>query len=306
MPACRSELEDSFRQETVERNHMRLGHLTQYSRKKPKIAEVADRDLWLSRHVHICVTGSQVVLLDLRRDEYTAYDSDSVSPLATIVSGWPATSGSWSTVKVAKDDPVVGELLSTEILTSDEGNGKDAQPIRIPRVMEEILEPRSVFSDITKPRYPLSLRHRVAFFVAVTRASVRSRTLTLETLVARTRSLRRGQQVLQPTSDASPPSALITHDSLYPNGASAHEYERLRKLTAHFRWLRPWGYAVRDRCLFDSLVLIEYLAQFSLHPMWVFGVKTDPFAAHSWVQAGSTVLNDNVNHVREYTPIMYV
>ncbi|GAD58270.1 hypothetical protein MBEBAB_0520 [Brevundimonas abyssalis TAR-001] len=38
----------------------------------------------------------------------------------------------------------------------------------------------------------------------------------------------------------------------------------------------------------------------------VFGIKLVPFGAHCWVQAGETVLNDTVDNVSEYTPIMVV
>lgn len=38
----------------------------------------------------------------------------------------------------------------------------------------------------------------------------------------------------------------------------------------------------------------------------VFGVKLDPFAAHAWVQRGSTVLNDEVHVVRQFTPVLAI
>jgi len=36
----------------------------------------------------------------------------------------------------------------------------------------------------------------------------------------------------------------------------------------------------------------------------VVGVRLNPFAAHSWVQAGSHVLNDRMDSVRTYTPVL--
>jgi hypothetical protein len=41
-------------------------------------------------------------------------------------------------------------------------------------------------------------------------------------------------------------------------------------------------------------------------PRWVFGVQSRPFAAHCWLQLGGVVLNDTVDHVKRYTPIMVV
>jgi hypothetical protein len=53
-------------------------------------------------------------------------------------------------------------------------------------------------------------------------------------------------------------------------------------------------------------VLLEYLAWYRIFPTWVFGVQTRPFAAHCWLQHENIVLNDTVEHVTRYTPIMTV
>ncbi|MBW4050302.1 MAG: lasso peptide biosynthesis B2 protein [Proteobacteria bacterium] len=83
------------------------------------------------------------------------------------------------------------------------------------------------------------------------------------------------------------------------------EWNRAVQLTGaflDFRPMFPWDY----RCLFDSLALIRFLSLFNLYPDWIFGVQDDPFNAHCWVQAGTRVLNDDIEHVRNYTPIMTV
>jgi hypothetical protein len=59
-------------------------------------------------------------------------------------------------------------------------------------------------------------------------------------------------------------------------------------------------------CLFDSLALIEFLAHHGLFPTWVFGVTSDPFLAHCWVQEGDTLMNDTVEHVGPFVPLMTV
>jgi hypothetical protein len=38
----------------------------------------------------------------------------------------------------------------------------------------------------------------------------------------------------------------------------------------------------------------------------VFGVREAPFTAHCWVQDGAVVLNDHLENVDLYTPIMTV
>lgn len=59
-------------------------------------------------------------------------------------------------------------------------------------------------------------------------------------------------------------------------------------------------------CLSDSLALAEFLLRRGASADLVFGVKLTPFAAHAWVQTSDTILNDHVDHVREFTPVLVV
>lgn len=58
-----------------------------------------------------------------------------------------------------------------------------------------------------------------------------------------------------------------------------------------------------DRCLPRALAFIAACNRRGLFPSLVFGVRTNPFAAHCWAQLGPIVLNDSLEHVRVYTPI---
>jgi hypothetical protein len=86
----------------------------------------------------------------------------------------------------------------------------------------------------------------------------------------------------------------------------AFDPERTRELIATFASLRPYVFTSKDACLFEALALGQFLAEFSLHPHWVFGVQARPFAAHCWLQHEDIVLNDTVDHVSRYAPIMVV
>ena len=68
------------------------------------------------------------------------------------------------------------------------------------------------------------------------------------------------------------------------------------------RLLYPRSYL----CLFDCLSLLELLARRSFYPDWVFGVTTDPFEAHCWLQVGHVVINDTMDRVTRFEPIMAV
>lgn len=59
------------------------------------------------------------------------------------------------------------------------------------------------------------------------------------------------------------------------------------------------------RCLPRSLALLDFLARRGCPAQLVFGVRTHPFEAHCWVQAGNIVLNDTLSRVRWYTPIAW-
>jgi hypothetical protein len=39
---------------------------------------------------------------------------------------------------------------------------------------------------------------------------------------------------------------------------------------------------------------------------FVIGVATRPFVAHAWVQIAGSVLNDTVEHVQDFAPILSV
>jgi hypothetical protein len=82
-------------------------------------------------------------------------------------------------------------------------------------------------------------------------------------------------------------------------------WDSLSELVHIFSRLRPY-YPRRYLCLYDSLALIEFLAKYHHFPQWVFGVQTEPFNAHCWVESYGHVLNDDVENVRYYTPIMTV
>lgn len=61
-----------------------------------------------------------------------------------------------------------------------------------------------------------------------------------------------------------------------------------------------------DRCLPRSIALALCLAARKCRVHVVLGVKLAPFAAHCWVQDGGAVLNDSLEEVQRYSPILVV
>jgi hypothetical protein len=89
------------------------------------------------------------------------------------------------------------------------------------------------------------------------------------------------------------------------HAGSTREFDvaRASPLIARFQRLRPL-FPRRYLCLFDSLALFEFLAGYDCFPHLVFGVIADPFEAHCWLQAGTVVLNDNLERTDRYKPIL--
>ncbi|MCU7375150.1 lasso peptide biosynthesis B2 protein [Paucibacter sp. O1-1] len=89
-------------------------------------------------------------------------------------------------------------------------------------------------------------------------------------------------------------------------GSRAGSLEAMTPAVAAYERLRPLLFTARAQCLLDSLALIGFLARSGFAAHWVVGVRTGPFAAHSWVQNGNTVLNDQHEYVRQFRPIHVV
>lgn len=59
-------------------------------------------------------------------------------------------------------------------------------------------------------------------------------------------------------------------------------------------------------CLQRAYQMRRLLASRGHKTIWVFGVRTWPFAAHCWLQANDQVIADRLERIRRYTPIMAV
>ena len=70
----------------------------------------------------------------------------------------------------------------------------------------------------------------------------------------------------------------------------------------HARLLRT----AAERCLARSIALSLCLASQGVHAHVVLGVRLAPFGAHCWAQAGDEILNDSVEEVLRYKPILFI
>jgi len=132
--------------------------------------------------------------------------------------------------------------------------------------------------DLTKlSTEPATLREALDLAVAVTSLLWSYRFRRLETLMGRSTS------ASQPLSEA-----VAT---------------RLTRRALVFRRLLPWV-PFQGQCLYRAALLRRFLGTDRDQVDWVFGVTTWPFAAHCWLQIGDLVINDRLDRVSRYTPIM--
>ncbi|MDR6709300.1 hypothetical protein J2X73_003689 [Novosphingobium sp. 1748] len=83
------------------------------------------------------------------------------------------------------------------------------------------------------------------------------------------------------------------------------EDRRAREIASAF--YRMNAYVTRyDQCLLRSLAMIRCLLANRVPADLMFGVATRPFRAHCWVQHRDLVLNDTLEGIRNYTPILVI
>lgn len=90
------------------------------------------------------------------------------------------------------------------------------------------------------------------------------------------------------------------HAVVVDDGAQGRE----AVIAAH-RWARS-ALPLKDACLPASLGLARGLHHLGASHELVVGVKINPFAAHCWVEADAAVINDDLETIRQFTPIRIV
>ena len=84
------------------------------------------------------------------------------------------------------------------------------------------------------------------------------------------------------------------------------DLEDVTRLTGQFLAISPYLFTSQDACLFRSLFLLRFLVNRGVAPTWTFGVRLAPFGAHCWVEYEGAVLNDHLEHVAAFTPILSI
>lgn len=235
--------------------------------------------LRLASHVRACHSDDQVILLDLRRNLYLGVGGRHLGALATAIDGWPSSCrGAVHRPVSAAEIAALAEPLIAQGLLTD-------QPVDRPpqEFLDEVTASLDALDAVPHPS--VGTRRFLRMLRSATTAALwlRWRSLLVTTQAVAARQARLRERVARPVSAAEVSNAVAA-------------YERLR----------PLVYSAQGRCLHDSLALVVFLAQEGILARWVIGVQARPFAAHSWVQRGGLVLNDQHEHVRRFRPIAVV
>jgi hypothetical protein len=249
----------------------------------PRIARVVPPErstLYLQPHVFLCRAQRHWVVLDVNRDKYHCVDRTQFESLGPWLHGWEETTAhrAHSALEPPSDAIALAkELLAVDILSERADGSKDARAASLVPPTDEL------DGEFSVPSRGSAWTHLPGFFLSSARTSRQLRKEELQSIISSVRARKRRDR----------------------RSAFPFDIERARSLIAAFDALRLF-YPRPYLCMFDSLALINFLARFRVYPDWVFGVMADPFEAHCWVQAGSTVLNDTVERVSAFTPIMHV
>ena len=234
----------------------------------------------LAKHVFVCGDEEYVIVLDLKQDRYFTLDAARTAALRPLLPGWPAprTGGNSREASELAADEAAAPLLRQGWLLELPAAAKEATPVRLPPPQTELLSGAAVESAAIDGRAVLT------FVFASIFAKLALRFWRFERVIRR----------------------VAQRKATHPMARDPSDLGRVRQLVDIFGRLRVFLFSHREKCLHDSLALLEFLARYGIFPCWVFGVRARPFVAHCWVQHDDIVFNDTVEHVAGYTPIMVV
>jgi hypothetical protein len=232
---------------------------------------------FLSKDCFVCRMGCYWIILSAERDRYLCVAHAELASIGGQLYGWRKRSDSTARPSPigAETDKLVESLTINGVITSNPTIGKPFAESEYPTPESRIEASEST----TSAHVPLLWILR--FFLACAKIDWQLRTKAFSRTLARIEQRRLRAEYSGAVRNTPHASSLVA------------AFQRLRPLY-------PRSYL----CLFDSLALLEFLAGYRILPRIVFGVVADPFQAHCWLQDGSTVINDVLERVGRYKPIL--
>lgn len=246
----------------------------------PDIGTHNKQEFWMPSHTRVCVTATGAVVLDLKRNRYFGLGYREARSLSTLATNWSSAS------------TIAGHELEPMPLD-------DAARLADALVKAGFLTPVAPtetgpgFTAIESNAALTSVGHELS-------AAVR---LRLGHIVAFLRACIWAKRAVDSRLLYSIACEVAANKAVAPHTI---DLERTIELVSAFRRLRPYAFAAKDQCLFHALALLKFLSHYNIYPTWVIAVRPKPWAAHSWLQFGSFVLDCNPEEICEYTPILAI
>jgi hypothetical protein len=241
-------------------------------------SSMAPTTYFLKGHVHMCVAGHHCVLLDVKSNRYLSVEREQMDQLRGRLFGWrhDHADSEMEAHSPASAAALIQELLHEGLLTTRSEDSHAAQPPSLPTPT------RTLYASAATTR-ARALMCLVPFLLSCAYADYSLRRRPFEAIIDTVRGTRTRRRPVP----------------------SKKNHARLGPLITDFATVRLL-YPRRYLCLFDTLALLTFLTFYGLYPTWVFGVQSEPFMAHCWLQFEEEVIYDTIDNVRLFTPIMTV
>lgn len=236
----------------------------------------------LAPYVHACRIRDDIIILDLKNNQYLGMSGEEADTLDGYVAGFPTkkreAAGSDATDSISPVSPptALTEMETMGLIARMEAHvaGKHKKNLVdiLPRPERPVIDGYHEYGhDIG----PISIFN---FIYTATKSAIAQRTLSFERIIT-------GSPWKKKTL---PPEPDLKKAEIQVNT---------------YNILRRFAYTAHDTCVYTSISMRAFLAKSHIHPLIVIGVASRPFKAHCWLQYGDLVFNDVPEYVREYTPI---
>ncbi|MGL6188240.1 MAG: lasso peptide biosynthesis B2 protein [Holosporales bacterium] len=223
--------------------------------------------LFIKRNVYAARMNDLTFFLSLTDNQYYSAQFDFMRNFSQKMTALWVEEGSM-------DASVACALLKKDLLTEDEALANKEPFYEGPQAKRQLACLNGAFNATS-----LSLKFILQFYRAIRHASVKLSKLTLGALRDKLSKKRE-------------------NNSLYTN-----DLKRIFSLVSSYDSLRPF-YWKQKTCLLDSVALLYLLSAYNFSSDLIVGVKDEPFEAHCWLQVDDVVLNDSIEKVAAFSPIL--
>lgn len=238
---------------------------------------------YIPAHVHFAIEADTVVFMNLRTDQYSMLLGEKAQTFQSLLSD--PTDGTVRTLTLgqrgdgdsnAREQALLAELQECRLVASEGPAVRTCQPIILPHPDTALLEPETLDS----PVYGAQDIWRLLRSCVIATGSLSC--LGLERTLLN-----------------------ITHRRELANTSGQFPWPEARRLVRVYNRLRPL-FPKNYVCLFDSVALLEFLAQYDCLPYLIFAATLEPWEAHCWVQYEAVSFNEDAERARTYLPILAV